>query len=319
MGLDVDATLTQLAEEQHGVFTLAQARAAGVTTKALVGRERAGVLERVYHSVFRFRAAPFSWHARLLSAVWAGGPRGVASHRSAAALWGLAGGRSDLLELTCPRWRRGRHAGLVVHESKLWNPGDLTVVDAVPVTSPELTLMHLGAVCSPNTVELAYERAKDSGLVTWDSCDALVWRYSRQGRNGVGVLREVLARRDPSQRPTQSEMETRMLQFVRRFGLPEPVTQYEVRDPATGRLLGRVDLAWPAARLAVEYQSDAYHSTDLERAADRRRLHGLRMASWDVVEVTASDLRLRKHEVFEAIRVPLVRAGLLRDPARRTG
>jgi very-short-patch-repair endonuclease len=316
MGLDVDGRLTALAEQQHGVFTLAQARAACVSTTELALRERAGVFERAYHSVFRYRAAPLTWHARLLCAVWAGGPRGVASHRSAAALWGLAGGQRDILEVTCPRWRRGRHDGLVVHETKLWRPADLSVVDAVPVTGPELTLMHLGAVCTPNTVEMAFERAKDAGLVTWESCDALVARYSRQGRNGVGVLREVLARRDPNQRPTQSEMETRMLQLVRRFGLPDPVTQFEVRD-ASGRLLGRVDLAWPAARLAVEYQSDAHHSTELERAADRRRLHGLRMVHWDVLEVTPDDLRLRKHEVFEAIHACLVRAGLLRDPLRR--
>jgi very-short-patch-repair endonuclease/predicted transcriptional regulator of viral defense system len=312
MALDVDAALTRIAGAQHSVFTLAQAAAAGVQHREIDVRVRAGVLERPFRSVYRFAAAPLTWHARLLCAVWAGGPRGVASHRSAAALWGLAGGRRDTVEITCPRWRRAKHDGLIVHECNLWRPGDLTVVDAIPVTSPELTLMQLGAVCSPNTVEMAYERARDQQLVTWESCDGLVARYARQGRNGVGVLRSVLARRDPLQVPTQSEMETLLLQLIRRHGLPEPVTQHEVYD-ATGRFLGRVDLAWPAARLAVEYQSLAHHSTELERAADRRRLHHLRMAAWTVVEVMPVDVRERWADVIDAIRLPLARAGLLPD------
>lgn len=312
MGLDVDGTLSEIA--RHGVFTYEHARARGISSRELGRRVVAGILEQPFHRVYRCTAAPLTWRAMLLAAVFAGGLRGVASHRSAAALWGLAGGRRDLLEITCPRWRRAKQDGLVVHETKLWRIEDLTVVDDIPVTSPALTLMHLGAVCGPNVVEMAYERARHQGLVTWESCDDLIYRYSRQGRNGVAVLREVIARRDPRLTPTESEMETRVLQFLRAAGLPEPVTQYEVRS-VDGRLLGRVDLAWPAARLAVEYQSDAHHSTELERAADRRRLHGLRMADWTVVEVTGPDLRSRRAEILAQIRGPLARAGLL-DAAR---
>jgi hypothetical protein len=306
MGLDADSTLARIAGGQHGIFTHAQATAAGVTARELHRRIDAGVLENPFRGVYRFSAASVTWHSRLLCAVWAGGVRGAASHRSAAALWGLAGASQDLLEITCPRWRRAKHDGLVVHEIARLPASELRVVDAIPVTSPELTLLHLGAVCSPNTVEMAYERAKHSSLVTWESCDRLLARFARSGRNGVTALRDVLRRRDPRQAPTESEMETLLLQLARRHGLPAPITQHEVRTP-TGVFLGRVDAAWPAARVAVEYQSVKHHTTDLERAQDRRRIHRLRAASWDVLEVGPDDLRAGTGEIFDAIRVALAR------------
>lgn len=85
----------------------------------------------------------------------------------------------------------------------------------------------------------------------------------------------------------ESPQETRLRVLLRTAGL-EPVPQYRVLDP-TGRLLARVDLAFPQHRLAVEYDG-AWHGEAGQLTRDRRRLNALVMAGWTVVHVTAADL-----------------------------
>jgi len=71
-------------------------------------------------------------------------------------------------------------------------------------------------------------------------------------------------------------------------GLPAPVPQFDVVDD--GRWLGRVDLAWPEARLIVEYDGE-YHFDGLQIARDDARLSRLVAAGWRVIRLSAADLR----------------------------
>ena len=75
---------------------------------------------------------------------------------------------------------------------------------------------------------------------------------------------------------------------LRRRGLV-PVPQFVVRD-ARGGFVARVDLAFPAQRVAVEYDG-AWHAEPGRFAKDRRRLNALLAAGWRVVHLTAADLR----------------------------
>src|SRR5262249_8805973 len=136
------------------------------------------------------------------------------------------GGDKEIVEITCPRWRRTQEDGLVVHESKAFDPNDCAVVDNIPSTSPELTLLTLGAVCSPLTVEMALDVALRRELVTYESLRALLKRLGRRGRNGAGVLRTILDERVPDRAIPESPMETRMLHLLRELGFPPPIPQY---------------------------------------------------------------------------------------------
>jgi very-short-patch-repair endonuclease len=71
-------------------------------------------------------------------------------------------------------------------------------------------------------------------------------------------------------------------------GLPEPVPQYEV--VVAGVVLGHVDLAWPEARLVVEYEGE-YHFDGLQIARDDHRYERLVAAGWRVVRLSSFDLR----------------------------
>jgi len=285
-----DEEIARFAESHHGVFTATHARAAGLSSSDIKWRVATGRWQTVQHGVYRMSGAPLSWRGELLAACWAGGDRAVASHRSAAKLWELPGGRDDLIEILCPRWRRARHNGLVVHESKALRALDITEVDGIAVTTVELTLLQLGAVYGPRTVERAVENGLRRDLVTIGSLRGLLHRVGRQGRDGVGVLRAILDERDPNHAPTDSDMETEVLQVLRMNGFPKPVPQYVIRD-SVGSFIARVDLAIVEWKVALEYESIAWHTGKAALFRDNPRRRKIMSVDWKPLGVTVDDLR----------------------------
>ncbi len=298
--MDPDHKLASFSEEHHGIFTTTHARAFGFTGDQIEKRIDSGRWQVRHLNAYRLAGVPPSWKGNLLAACWAGGFRAVASHRSAAALWGLAGARRSIAEITCPRWRRARHDELVVHESKAFDPIDATVVDGIPVTTPERTLLDLGAACHESIVEMALDAAERRELVTIDSVRAILRRLGRSGRNGVGTLRRLVDARTPDRKPPESEMETVLLQVIRRNGLPEPVTQFEIRR--AGRFVARVDAAYPQWHIAIEYDSYRHHTGRTAVDRDNNRRNKVIAAGWLPVTATAEDLRAGGPAICAAIR-----------------
>lgn len=72
-------------------------------------------------------------------------------------------------------------------------------------------------------------------------------------------------------------------------GVPAPVPQHEVRDGS--RFVARVDLAWPAVRLALEYDGLTPHSDAVAFVRDRHRQNELLALGWVCLRVTSQDLR----------------------------
>src|SRR3954453_20681153 len=128
MGRNIDVTISSIAEENHGVFAARHLRELRVSKSEREWRLRSGRWVEVYEGVYRIAGVPQTWQGDLLAACWAGGLPAVASHRSAAALWELPGQQRNIREITCPRWRRAQHGGLLVHETTALSERDTTVV-----------------------------------------------------------------------------------------------------------------------------------------------------------------------------------------------
>jgi very-short-patch-repair endonuclease len=79
------------------------------------------------------------------------------------------------------------------------------------------------------------------------------------------------------------------------------VPQYDVVED--GRWLARVDMAWPAQRVVVEYEGE-YHFDGVQIVRDDARLARLAAAGWLVIRVAAHDLRALD-DVVARIRVAL--------------
>jgi predicted transcriptional regulator of viral defense system len=231
MAVDADRRLMRLAaRDQHGVFTIDQARWAGLSPAQIKHRLASGAWVGIFTSCYRAAGAPLTWRGQLLAACWATANGAVASHRSAAAVWELPGGRETPAEITCPRWLRGRHPGVIVHETKAMYRGDLAIRDGIPVTSVERTLLDLAAVSGDATIEMALDAAARRDLTTFECVRATVVRLSRPGRRGLRRLRRVLDLRSPEAALTDSEAETLLVRALRRHGLPPPVLQHVVCD-----------------------------------------------------------------------------------------
>lgn len=89
--------------------------------------------------------------------------------------------------------------------------------------------------------------------------------------------------------PCWSPTETLTRLIAVRSGLPEPVLNHEVRIGGQRFLL---DLAWPSARVAVEYNGGV-HAREIQQYRDEmHRLALLRDAGWHIEVLTWDDLRI---------------------------
>lgn len=303
---DVDHRLAALAEEQHGLFTHAQAADAGATAAAIHHRCESGRWLAAAHGVYRLPGTERTWRQSLLTAVLAAGPGSVASHRSAAALWALPGfGERGTAEVLRPRHTDHRCAVGRVHETKVLSPAHWTVVDAIPVTGPARTVFDVAAVAHPMQTERALDTCLSRGLCDEGTLRAMLGELGRRGRPGVGLVRQLLDARGPGYVPPASELERRLLQVLVEAGLPEPQRQVWAGGTVA---VGRVDFAFPDAGLLIEADSRRHHMSKLDFESDRRRDNWLMATGWRVLRITWEQVTTRPDEVVALVRDAL-RAG----------
>ena len=119
---------------------------------------------------------------------------------------------------------------------------------------------------------------------------------SHAGLRGVRQAHRALDLSNPlAESPPESRLRLRLVLAGLR-----PVAQHDVRD-RSGRWLARVDLAFPDARLAIEYDGRAVHERADVFARDRQRQNALVAAGWLVLRYTAEDLRWRPEEVVAQV------------------
>nr|WP_204331571.1 DUF559 domain-containing protein [Geodermatophilus sabuli] len=278
------------------LFRGSRAVAAGTLTRAQL---RSSAWARLFPDVYACTSLPVTHLTRTLAVTRVLLPGAVASGRSAAVVWGVdLVGPEDDVECTLPRGcRAGAAAGVRGNRRELAFD-DVTVHRGVPVTTPLRTALDLGRIRPADEAVVALDRFLRAGAVS----RADVWAAA-VGMTGRGC-REVRAAVSRADGLAESPQETRLRLLLHRSGLPAPVAQHVVRDERG--FVARVDFAWPAHRLAVEYEG-AWHGERQQVAKDRQRLNRLTAAGWRVVFVTATDLR-RPEQLVARISAELSRA-----------
>lgn len=302
-----------LAARQHGLFTAAQAVAAGITKGGLDRRLRAGDLVAVDYGVYRSVTTPTTWHQRLLAACLAG--PAVSSHRSAVILWNGPIDAAEILEVTALRHRRRRADGVIWHESYLLDERSVTEIDGIPVTTPARTLADLAVVVDPDALQRVLDDFLRRRLVSIASTARLLERLGPR-RLGATALRAILDARADSPVP-ESDLETQFELLVRAHGLPTPVPQLTVTTP-TGRRL-RIDYAFPDHRVGVELLGAQHHAHPERWAADLDRLGVLAALDWHVLQFTYEQVTRRPEHVVAGLTLALERSAPLREPTTGRG
>lgn len=304
-------------------FHVRDARLAGVTRSRLTARD----LAKPFHGV-RSRTlakgeceADLSAEERLVQRArqysQRMGESEFFSHATAAVLWALPLPASAVpkrvvdVAVMAPG-RLTRAAGARGHQVR----PDRAAVRVEPasglrVASPASTWAMLAPVLThPYDVVAAGEalisdRRFSSGGVTLASIDQLDAVIDAGRRVGVGVLREARERIRPH---VASRTETWTRLSLVDDGLPEPEVSWTVFG-ADGRKIACVDLAYPAAKIAIEYEGSHHRLDEAQWLYDIERYEALTEAGWLVIRVTKDELFNRPAALCARVRRALVARG----------
>jgi hypothetical protein len=276
--MKTDLTIARLARDTHSLVTRRQLLDHGVDDYRIDHRVRSGLLIPVHPGVYRLAGLDPFFEQSVLAACLATG--GVASGRSAGALFRLRGVQPGTIEITVSDKRAPRLDGVVTHHSRLLQA---TTIGIIPVTMPAQTLLGLADVV-PRLAEGALNDALARGVVTLPRMVRFLNQAGRRGRGGTTRLRELVQDQIIAGAPTESWLEDRLLELIRAHGLPEPVRQFWL-PVADGKRI-RFDFAYPLRRLDIEADSRLFHSTPADRRRDAARDDAARRAGWAVERVT---------------------------------
>lgn len=271
------ALIIEVAAGQHGVISSSQLLAIGVSRAGISRRLACGRLQAIYPGVHAVGGIVPSREGRLTAAVLAAGEGSVVSHRAAGDLSGIRSW-SGCPEVTVPRFRSSR-SGLIVHTSKLARD-ERTLRDGIPITTPARTIFDLAAVVDLRGLRSAINEAHALRLPLRPSLPTLLERHPR--RPGAANLRFLLAEDQVGRGITRRQFEAAFFAFLAEEGFPPPLINHPI---PVGAETFTVDFAWPSARLIVETDGDAFHSSPQRRAADKRRDRRLRAIGWSVIRV----------------------------------
>ena len=298
--MDADRRVAEMAADQYAVFDRDQALACGMSGTTLDRRREAGRLDLLHKGVYVVAGAPPTWHQQLFGACLAAGPWAAASHRAAGRLWSLLQGEQPV-EITVPLTRAPRLAHVLVHRSTDLTREQVVRRARIPVTNPLRTMVDLGAVLGPDEVEAALDRGLVARLFSVAAVEHMLDQLARSGRVGCGVVRRVLDDRALGDQRPDGLLEPRMARLLRDGGLPPAIFQCTVRDES-GRVLARVDFAYPDRRLAIEVDGWSTHGSPRALQADLERQNRLVAAGWTVLRFTWHDVVRRPTFVIGVLR-----------------
>ena len=287
-------------------FTFRQAEALGLTDHLLRKGLNDGDIRRVVRGVYapKFLADTVSTRAEAVRLV--ARPHQIVCDRTAAWLHGVdAFGLTDnavlpAVEVCALRGRAVTQLGGVDGRTRDLRPEDVMDLDGLRVTTPLRTALDLACALGEHRALGALDQfMRHHGVTRWEM-QRLLPRYRR--RRGVIQARRLIPLADPR---AESPMESWVRLDIHRAGLPTPDLQHSIRHE--GVLLYRLDHAYPAHRVAVEYDGEEWHQrTEEQRTKDRKRREWLCRHGWTVIVVDRDGMHDPSqrwlHELREALR-----------------
>lgn len=290
-------TLAALATRQHGVISMAQLRSLGFAKSTVIEWVASGRLHQLHRGVYAVGHRRLSWYSHCWAAVLGAEANetddvvwpAVASHGSAAYLWGIYRYAPEKIDATAPIRRRAKRS-FRVHFSSILAAEDRGKRDGIPVTSVPRTLLDLAIRSRPEQLDRLLERAEELGLLDVAAIEALLDRAG--GHRGRGRLRRALALYRPDPAFTRSRFEKRFRRLVRAARLPDPSMNFNVSGY-------ELDAYWPELRFAVELDLFETHGSRAAFERDRLRQEELKLLGIEMIRATKPRL---DHEPEAVIR-----------------
>jgi hypothetical protein len=285
----VDLRLGEIAGRQHGIVTLGQLEAVGLTRYAVAQRAKKGRLHRVHQGVYAVGHQAPSWHGRWIAATLACGEGAVLSHGSAASLWGLLKPIDGPIHVSIPSTSgRSKRRGIHLHRAP-------SLAEPSPSPSyPRQAGGRRGRLLATHrdnipvtTVARTIEDLRTSSLPEY-----LVRRAIRQAELKGMKLAGIETDR------TRSDLESAFLALFTAHGIPAP----EV-NPKLGRY--EIDFLWRDQRLIVEADTWTYHRGSISFEDDHARDLDLRRQGYAILRFTDRQLESEPERIAADIRKEL--------------
>jgi len=224
--------------------------------------------------------------------------RGVVSHDSAAALWGLEMAHQPDQHITVPRNRsRAKYPGVAVCRADL---EETEVRQGLRVTTVLRTVLDCATVLDLADAVVVADSALRAGFITLDELRAAAARV--HGLHGQ-TARRVAALADSR---SGSVLESLLRVLLVEAGLAPDQSQYTIRDEE-GRLVARVDYVYRSARLIVEADGFEFHRERADYRKDRRHANTFCRGDWSLLRFTWEDVRFDAAYVIDAVRHELAK------------
>lgn len=293
-----DLEVRKLAGKQHGVVSRAQVLRCHLSSQQIGRRLARGEFEALHRGTYRLCGFLASDMQALAAACLAAGPTAVVSHRSAAALWGLAGAHHGRPEVTVVGTVRPKLEGVTVHRADRIDSVDRTSRGGLPVTTVARTLLDYGSVATVEQVEEAMEDAVLRNLVSFRWLLRTLDRLGASGRRGTQTLRALIEARDPALAPPEGALEQKLSRLLRGVQ-PAPVTQFWLHGKASTR--ARLDFAWPDRKLGIEADSRRWHAGRLDVQRNSGKANLAVLLGWRVLHFTWFDVHHRRAYVRDTV------------------
>ena len=291
--------LDSIAQNQFGLITFQQARSVGITPRQWTRLHETGVLRDVHPKVAALFAYPPSIQQKIFAATLGIGGRPIASHRTALHLWGVwEPDETDPIDVIVDHRPGGRELdGVIVHRPRDVKELAPIRVHGIPVTVPTRSLIDFAAV-APQALHSVTERMLLAGTISRDHIRAAVARHSKQGRRGIGPVRDLLRNWPYSDKPAESVLEMRVERLLAATSLPPHDTQIEIGP-------FRADFGWPEWKIAGEV--DGWGKYDMLEKFNRQtdRDAYLQVRGWLVLHFTWRDITRRPQSVVKRLREAL--------------
>ncbi len=295
--------VAQWASAHHGLITLdALTGKPPMASRSAWYRAIAdGRLVPLHPGVARLPGVPETREQRIAAAVLAAGRGAMASHRSAAHLWGVPRPDDDPVDVILPvRDREASLDGVVVHRPRDRRDLSPVVRSGIRTTNVLRFLCDLGAV-DPPSVHAAVGHVLLQTLARPDDLRRAIDVHARRGRHGVPAFRAALADWMLDGKPADSVLELAMRRLLTRHGLP----------PAEfhARIAGyEVDFWLIGTPVVLECDGWAYHGrTKAQHHRDTVRDNDLVVAGYLPVHFTYRMVHRTPADVARRIRGALTR------------
>jgi hypothetical protein len=291
----VDKAITALGVVQHGVFSLAQLQALGLSGNAVRLRKSRSRLHRIHQGVYSLVPRELlTRRGHWMAAVLACGPGAVLSHRNAAALHGLRDTWQRRIEVTVPGRAGRKRAGIHIHYATNLEPPDVTLVDNIPCTSVARTLFDLAEVIDRRPLERVFDQSEILELFDLRAIEDQMARNPT--RAGAAIVGQLLQEHYIGSTPTWSELEEAFHALCRRYRVP-PAEVNKWLDLKDGEPMIRADFLWRPQRVIVETDGAGFHGTQEAKQRDPRRDQRATVAGWRPIRTTWRQVMRRPEEL----------------------